>query len=171
MAKLMKTMFGKNGVLSNVVDLATLPNEIKLKKNDVHHYETQLLEIMNKNRFIEQKLELITESEKQIEEDNEKLKLIQNELFELLSSQVKDAKLLVAKSIEFQTITERHESLCETLKIQIKEYQDATENFENEQKVVRDKLDEVSQELSKLEEKLARKKTQMDGNLCKITKK
>jgi chromosome segregation ATPase len=57
------------------------------------------------------------------------------------------------------------------LKIQIKEYQDATENFENEQKVVRDKLDEVSQELAKLEEKLARKKTQMDGNLCKITKK
>ena len=165
MGKLLKKVFGKNGIVSNAVDLATVPNLINEKKREVDNIASELNELESRYAYIGEEVRVLTEFEQDIAIKASAVDACEAELQVLFASPQRDTKAIALKSGHFHTMTEELEALQEKYQLKVEHHTKASVHYDEEKKNVEERLAAARNELVELEEKLKRKKGQMDGNL------
>jgi hypothetical protein len=96
------------------------------------------------------------------------LLLIEKSIQQILSSTAKDTSLLVSRSIEFDTLNTEIESLRQAYAIRKMNFETQKTKYEATQQWLINNIQEKESKLRQLEEKLQRKKNQLDGNFEKL---
>jgi flagellar biosynthesis chaperone FliJ len=182
MGKLLKTVFGKSGVVSNVVDLVTVPQHIDHKKSEISALKAQL-------QKVEKELAEVSEENVSATQITLHTNYIQHEQ-ELTQLQERLAKMLKAQS-EYADVF--GDCLNNSMNIQIMTYQNQIMEFEDklhntklkydmhmneieakrqtlqyEKKKIEDKLLLMEAKLVELQQKKDRKQGQLNNNLGKM---
>lgn len=164
-------MFEKNGIVSNAVDLATVPNLIRDKQHEVDQIEVSLYEFNSRYAYLADDLVTIDALQRESEEIDGKLAAIEDVLQSLLGSETRDTKTIAEKSGELHTMTEKLNTTKQELDIRTRNNEQARSHYTTEKASIEERLANARHELVELEEKLKRKKGQMSGNLGGIGKR
>jgi hypothetical protein len=182
MGKFIKTVFGKSGVVSNVVDLVKVPQQIEQKKNEVFKIKERL-------NIANRELAELSEDQISITQSNLHQDFTQKE-HELLQLQTNLEKMLKAKA-EYSDIF--GDGVNENLDVQICTYQNdindcqqelnviqlsyrlhiterevRRQTLQNEIKELEDELSQKDAKLTELIQKKNRKQDQLNNNLGKV---
>jgi hypothetical protein len=166
MGKFLKTVFGGNGIVSNMVDIVEVPKQIQKLKNEIQCLKTNV-DTSNKEHDVNDISSLEVE-ETLISEKEKQLLLIEKSIQQILSSTAKDTSLLVSRSIEFDTLNTEIESLRQAYAIRKMNFETQKTKYEATQQWLINNIQEKESKLRQLEEKLQRKKNQLDGNFEKL---
>lgn len=182
MGKILKTVFGKCGVVSNVVDLVKVPQQIEQHKNELSQIKARLDEV-------ERELAEVNENNVSITQINLHLRFTQkeNELTQLTDVLT---KLLKAKSeytdvfdvclnsnIDYQITEYRNQiSACQeelvsvkmTYDMHVREQEATRQRLQHEKQELQERLNSVDFKLKELQEKKQRKQGQLNENLGKM---
>lgn len=182
MGKLLKTVFGSNGVVSNVVDLVKVPQQIEQKK-------TELTQIKAKLNEVERELAEVSEENVNDTQVNLHLRFThkENELTQLNDTMTKALKAKseyadifgdgLNKSIDDQITLyqnqinecqEELQSLKITYEMHVREQQGKRLRLQHEKHELEKRLSSVDIKLKELQEKIHRKKGQLNNNLDKM---
>jgi chromosome segregation ATPase len=182
MGKILKTVFGKCGVVSNVVDLVKVPQQIEQNKNELSQIKARLNEV-------ERELAEVSEENVSVTQVNLHLRFTQkeNELTQLNDT---ITKILKAKSeyadifgdylnsnIDDQITSYRNQisecqeelqSLKMNYEMHVREQQGKRLRLQHEKQELQERLTSVEAKLKDLQDKKHRKKGELNDNLGKM---
>lgn len=165
MGKFLKTVFGKNGIVSNAVDLASVPNQIKETKSEITSIEDELKTIESRYISLLDEGVKLTSTTQDISLKEANLLTLETELKALFLEESRDTKTIAVKSVEFHSLSEEINVLKEKHQMCAEHHTLIVEQYQTEKSATENRLNEARVKLAELEEKLSRKKGQMDGNL------
>ena len=156
MGKFLHTVFGGNGIVSNLVDIITVPDLIKNKKNEVEQVQIQISDLDTKYSFLQEDGN-ITRKQAEINKVNRIIKMNENRLKQLLDSGSRRTHLIqeTAQNIHYDQTK---------VNILIQEIASCRKNFATQQQ-------SYTKEKTELNAKLMLLQTELDTLVCKLERK
>jgi predicted nucleic acid-binding Zn-ribbon protein len=96
---------------------------------------------------------------------------VEQELHVLLGGETRDTRAISVKSGELHTLTEELNALNQQFELRVKNREQALKHYNEEKSSIEERLETSRHQLVELEEKLKRKKGQMNDNIGSIGKK
>ena len=182
MGKILKTVFGKCGVVSNVVDLVKVPQQIEQNKNELsqikarlNEVESELAEVSEENVSVTQiNLHLrFTQKENELTQLNDTItKMLQAkseyaDIFgDCLISNIDDK--ITSYRNQMSECQEELQSLKMNYEMNVREQEWKRLRLQHEKQELQERLTSVEAKLKDLQDKKQRKQGQLNDNLGKI---
>jgi chromosome segregation ATPase len=164
MGKFFKTVFGGNGIVSNLVDIATVPDMIKKKKSEIEHLETQLATVETKYASLKEQEKVINNKQVEINNVKKTMKINKDLIKQLLDSETQNTQLLQLTAQNMNSQQNNLNRLIHVIASCRKTFDTQQQSYLLEKREITAKLDGLRVELNTLESKLERKRGQLNNN-------
>lgn len=168
MGKFLTTVFGGNGIVSNLVDIVKVPELIKKKKAEIEQVETLLARLHTVHDSIKEDEARLAKKQEDINTVRHTIKLNKNLLKQLLESDSKNTQLIqqTAQTLHFNQ--NKVYTLISAIATQRNEYGEKKNMYHNTKTDLDKRHLDLQTELENLENKIERKRGQLNNNLKAI---
>jgi hypothetical protein len=182
MGKFIKTVFGGNGIVSNVVDLVKVPQMTEQRKVEINELKVQLQHVMAELEKVSEEQTtsttvhlhtLYTHKEEEITQLQSNLTKLINvkveygDIFDLGVNQHIDAQIETLQNNIYECQKELY-NITSEYQLHIQEVETKRKLLENTKLDVSNKLTFAENKLIELQDKMKRKKNQLDNNFDKL---
>lgn len=182
MGKFIKTVFGGNGIVSNVVDLVKVPQITEQRKVEINELKVQLQHVMAELEKVSEEQTtsttvhlhtLYTHKEEEITQLQSNLTKLINvkveygDIFDLGVNQHIDAQIETLQNNIYECQKELY-NITSEYQLHVQEVETKRKLLENTKTDISNKLVFAENKLIELQDKIQRKKDQLDNNFNKL---
>lgn len=182
MGKFIKTVFGGNGIVSNVVDLVKVPQMTEQRKVEINELKVQLQHVMAELEKVSEEQTtsttvhlhtLYTHKEEEITQLQSNLTKLINvkveygDIFDLGVNQHIDAQIETLQNNIYECQKELY-NITSEYQLHVQEVETKRKLLENTKTDISNKLVFAENKLIELQDKIQRKKDQLDNNFNKL---
>lgn len=182
MGKFIKTVFGGNGIVSNVVDLVKVPQITEQRKVEINELKVQLQHVMAELEKVSEEQTtsttvhlhtLYTHKEEEITQLQSNLTKLINvkveygDIFDLGVNQHIDAQIETLQNNIYECQKELY-NITSEYQLHVQEVETKRQLLENTKTDISNKLVFAENKLLELQDKIQRKKDQLDNNFNKL---
>lgn len=182
MGKFIKTVFGGNGIVSNVIDLVKVPQITEQRKVEINELKVQLQHVMAELEKVSEEQTtsttvhlhtLYTHKEEEITQLQSNLTKLINvkveygDIFDLGVNQHIDAQIETLQNNIYECQKELY-NITSEYQLHVQEVETKRKLLENTKTDISNKLVFAENKLLELQDKIQRKKDQLDNNFNKL---